>query len=66
MSYRQNVNFKRTDGMEALVRELVVDYHKDQNLSIDKRIARRRTKELLVAIESGVRQISLKKVKAKD
>jgi hypothetical protein len=59
---RKHVMLKRTDQLNALVRDLVRTYHSENGLALDKRKLRRRTKQLMVEIESGLAEIPISAV----
>lgn len=54
------VTLKRTDELGLLVRKIVSEYHKDRGEPIGRADLRRRATQLLVEIEKGAAEISLR------
>lgn len=61
---RKSVVFKKTDEMGVLVRDLVIQFYEEQDLHLNRKIIRKRKKELFLAIEAGIKEIDVNTVKA--
>lgn len=59
---KERVRFARTDQLNSLAKKLVRNIHTNADVPIDNALLRKRTKEVLVAIEKGIIEIPISAV----
>lgn len=57
---RNRLKFRRTNELERAVRKIIVEYRKDRSRSLNRSELRKKATQLLVEIEQGASEISLR------